>query len=54
MLRRAGRNVPWLKMQAYNRLSAHELFYSRNVLLTESAAGKLNEFYAQGVKRGRS
>lgn len=54
MLRRAGRNIPWLKMQAYNRLSAHELFYSRNVVLTESAVGKLNEFYAQDIKRGRS
>jgi len=54
MLRRAGRNIPWLKMQSYNRLSAHELFYSRNVLMTESAAGKLNDFYGQGIKRGQS
>jgi large subunit ribosomal protein L4 len=54
MLRRAGRNIPWLKMQAYNRLSAHELFYSRNVVLTESAAAKLNDFYAKNIERGRS
>lgn len=54
MLRRAGRNVPWLKVQAYNRLSAHELFYSRNVVMTESAANKLNEFYGKDIERGRS
>ena len=54
MLRRAGRNIPWLKMQAYNRLSAHELFYSRNVVITESAAARLNEFYSKKIERGRS
>lgn len=54
MLRRAGRNVPWLKVQAYNRLSAHELFYSRNVVMTESAVSKLNEFYGKDIERGRS
>ena len=54
MLRRAGRNVPWLKMLSYNRLSAHELFYGRSVLVTESAAQKLNEFYAKSLERGRT
>jgi large subunit ribosomal protein L4 len=54
MLRRAGRNIPWLTIQAYNRLSAHELFYSRNLLMTESAATLLNDFYARNIERGRS
>lgn len=54
MLRRAGRNIPWLTIQAYNRLSAHELFYSRNLLMTESAASLLNDFYARNIERGRS
>jgi large subunit ribosomal protein L4 len=45
MLRRAGRNIPWLRMLAFNRLSAHELFYARKVVLTEGAAQSLNEFY---------
>ncbi len=45
MLRRAGRNIPWLKMQAYHRLSAHELFYSKKVLALETAVKELNNFY---------
>ncbi|MGM0431460.1 MAG: 50S ribosomal protein L4 [Spirochaetota bacterium] len=45
MIRRAGRNIPWLKIHSYNRLSAHELLYGRDVLVLESAAGNLNEFY---------
>lgn len=47
MIRRAGKNIPWLKIHSYNRLSAHELLYGRNVLVLESAAGNLNEFYAK-------
>src|SRR6056297_2904144 len=54
MLKRAGRNIPWLKVQAYNRLSAHELFYSRNLVMTESAATLLNDFYSKNIERGRS
>ncbi len=45
MIKRAGRNIPWLTFLSYNRLRAHDLFYGKNVLVMESAAGKLNEFY---------
>lgn len=45
MLRRAGKNIPWLKFLTYNRLSAHTLFYGRNVLILETAVGNLNDFY---------
>jgi large subunit ribosomal protein L4 len=45
MMRRAGRNVPWLNLLSYNRLAAHDLFYARKLLLLETAAQKLNEFY---------
>jgi large subunit ribosomal protein L4 len=45
MLRRAGRNIPWLRNLAYDRLSAHELFYAKRVILTEGAANALSEFY---------
>lgn len=45
MLRRAGRNIPWLKFLTFNRLSAHTLFYGRNVLILETAIGNLNDFY---------
>ena len=45
MVKRAGRNIPWLTFLSYNRLRAHDLFYGKNILVMESAAGKLNEFY---------
>jgi large subunit ribosomal protein L4 len=45
MIKRAGRNIPWLSSLSYNRLRAHDLFYGRKIVVTESAAKKLNEFY---------
>jgi len=45
-VKRAGRNIPWLSFLSYNRLRAHDLFYGRKVLVLESAAKGLNEFYA--------
>ncbi len=45
MVKRAGRNIPWLTFLSYNRLRAHDLFYGKNILVMESAAGKLNDFY---------
>lgn len=47
MIKRAGANIPWLKFLAYNRLNAHDLFYGKNILMLESAAGKLNDFYGK-------
>ena len=48
MLRRAGRNIPRLKFLTYNRLSAHTLFYGKNLLILETAVGNLNDFYSAG------
>jgi large subunit ribosomal protein L4 len=45
MIKRAASNIPWLKYLSYNRLEAHELFYGRQVLMLETAAKNLNEFY---------
>lgn len=45
MLRRAGRNLPWVQFLSYRQLRAHELFYGAKLLMTETAAKKLNEFY---------
>jgi large subunit ribosomal protein L4 len=45
-IKRAGRNLPWLSFLSYNRLRAHDLFYGRKVLVLESAAKGLNDFYA--------
>lgn len=46
MLKRAGRNIPKLSYLAYNRLRAHDLFYGRKVIMLESAAKNLADFYA--------
>jgi len=45
LIRRAGRNVPWLSFLSFNRLAAHDLFYCHKLLVLETAAKNLNEFY---------
>ena len=45
MVKRAARNVPWLSFLSYSRLRAHDLFYSKNVLVMETAALSLGDFY---------
>jgi len=45
-IKQAGRMIPWLTFLSHSRLRAHDLFYGRNVIMTESAAKKLNDFYA--------
>jgi len=44
-VKRAGKNIPWLSFLSYNRLRAHDLFYGRRVIMLESAAKNLSEFY---------
>jgi large subunit ribosomal protein L4 len=46
-VKRAGANIPWLSFLSYNRLRAHDLFYGRRVLVLETAAKNLNEFYGK-------
>ncbi len=46
MVKRAGKNIPWLHFLSFNRLRAHDLFYGRNVIVMESAVASLNDFYA--------
>lgn len=43
MLKRAARNVPWVRYLSYNRLRAHDLYYARRVVVMESAAKALGE-----------
>ncbi|MCL1994434.1 MAG: 50S ribosomal protein L4 [Spirochaetes bacterium] len=50
MLKRAAANIPWLSYLSYNRLRAHDLFYGRQVLMLETAATKLNDFYGMEPK----
>ena len=45
MLRRAARNIPYLHVLAYDKLSAQELLYGKKVVMLETAAKNLNEFY---------
>lgn len=45
MIKRAASNIPWLSYLSYNRLRAHDLFYGRQVLMLETAAKNLNDFY---------
>ena len=47
MIKRAGSNIPWLKFLSYNRLRAHDLYYGKNILVLETAAAKLGEFYGE-------
>lgn len=50
MVRRAGRNIPGLSILSYNRLNAHDLFYGKKIVLLETAAGNLNDFYGKKGK----
>lgn len=50
MVKRAGRNIPWLTCLSFQRLRAHDLFYGKKLVMTESAALGLNEFYGAKVK----
>ena len=45
MLRRAAKNIPYLHVLAYDKLSAKELLYAKKVVMLETAAKNLNEFY---------
>lgn len=45
LVKRAARNIPWLTFLTFNRLRAHDLFYGKKVLVMESAATGLNDFY---------
>ncbi|MDR1177317.1 MAG: 50S ribosomal protein L4 [Spirochaetaceae bacterium] len=54
-VKRAGANIPWLSFLSYKRLRAHDLFYGRRVLVLETAAKNLNEFYSpEGCKAGEA
>jgi large subunit ribosomal protein L4 len=50
MLKRAAANIPWLSYLSCNRLQAHDLFYGRQILMLETAAKNLNEFYKEAGK----
>lgn len=45
-LKRAARNISWVRFLTYNRLRAHDLFYTKNLVIMEEAAQNLGSFYA--------
>jgi len=45
LLKRAAANIPWLSYLSFTRLRAHDLFYGRQILMLETAAKNLNDFY---------
>lgn len=49
-VKQAGRNIPWLSFLSFNRLRAHDLFYGRRVIMLETAAKNLSEFYAKSAE----
>ncbi|MDR1148071.1 MAG: 50S ribosomal protein L4 [Spirochaetaceae bacterium] len=46
LLKRAGRNIPWLSFLSSSRLRVHDLFYGRRVFIMETAVNEISEFYA--------
>ena len=46
LIKQAGRNLPNVYFLSFNRLRAHDLYYGRKVIMLESAAKNLSEFYA--------
>jgi len=46
LLKRAIRNIPWFKYINVERLSGRDIFYSREVILTESAVKEINEKFS--------
>lgn len=53
-IKRAGRNLHNVSFLSFNRLRAHDLFYGRKVIMLESAAKNLSEFYSKPVSRGKA
>jgi large subunit ribosomal protein L4 len=45
-LKRAARNISWVRFLTFNRLRAHDLFYTKNLVVMEEAAVNLGSFYA--------
>ncbi len=54
LVKRAGKNIPWLSFLSYNRLRAHDLYYGRRVIMLETAAKNLNEFYGMNAEAAAS
>ena len=52
MFKRAMRNIPWAHYLSCFRLSAHDLFYAKEIVMTKDAAVELNSFLLKGTSKG--
>lgn len=50
LLKRAIKNIPWFAYNNAARVSGRDIFYSKDVLITESAVKVLNERYAKAAQ----
>ncbi len=50
LLKRAIRNIPWFIYNNAKRISSRDIFYSKTVLITESAVNYLNSKFSEGNK----
>ena len=48
LLKRAVRNLQWFVYNNVKRISGRDVFYSRDLIITEGALRVLNEKYAKG------
>jgi large subunit ribosomal protein L4 len=51
MLKRAGKNIPWLSFLSPSSLRVHDLFYGRRVFVFETAIKEISDFYAAHQNR---
>jgi large subunit ribosomal protein L4 len=47
LLKRAIKNIPWFKYNHVSRMSGRDIFYSKEIIFTESALSQINEKYAK-------
>jgi len=50
LLKRAIKNIPWFTYNNVKRISSRDIFYSKEVVITESAVKFLNEQFAKAGK----
>lgn len=47
LLKRAIRNIPWFRYNNVSRISGRDVFFSKEVIITESAVNQINEKFAK-------
>ncbi len=47
LLKRAIRNIPWFRYNHVSRMSGRDIFFSKEIIFTESALSQINEKYAK-------